>query len=122
MFYIFLQHTESKLDRNFLKPISGYLTFSMKSVTDVLIRRAASQAVSLARQNCRALYTDPPNRAPETNVMTEVPRRVHEETETHKTIHDLPGPGLPVFGTTFEITRNYLQYHELQVRDILFYP
>lgn len=86
----------------------------MKSVTDVLIRRAASQAVSLARQNCRALYTDPPNRAPETNVMTEVPRRVHEETETHKTIHDLPGPGLPVFGTTFEITRNYLQYHELQ--------
>lgn len=89
----------------------------MSAVTDALIRRAVSQAVSLARQNCRALHTDLPVRAPETTLVTELPARALEDTQ--KTIHDLPGPkGYPVIGTASEYFRkpNRGQMHEVQRR------
>lgn len=89
----------------------------MSAVTDALIRRAASQAVSLARQNCRALYTDSPSRAPDTTLVTDMPARALDETQ--KTIQDLPGPnGYPVIGTASEYFRkpNRGQMHEVQRR------
>lgn len=89
----------------------------MSAVTDALIRRAASQAVSLARQNCRALYTDLPSRAPETTLVTEIPARALDDTQ--KTIQDLPGPnGYPIIGTASEYFRkpNRGQMHEVQRR------
>lgn len=93
----------------------------MSAVTDALIRRAVSQAVSLARQNCRALHTDLPVRAPETTLVTDLPARALEDTQ--KTIHDLPGPkGYPVIGTASEYFRkpNRGQMHEVQVRFFCF--
>ena len=92
------------------------LTFGMNTVTEALIRRAASQAVSLARQNCRALYTNPPQRAPEANIIAEMPASAQEDVQ--KTIHDLPGPnGYPILGTAPEYFRkpNRGQMHEVQV-------
>ena len=89
----------------------------MSAVTESLIKRAASQAVSLARQNCRTLYTDSPSRAPETTLVTEIPTRALDDTQ--KTIQDLPGPnGYPVIGTASEYFRkpNRGQMHEVQVR------
>ena len=88
----------------------------MSVVTEALIRRAASQAVCLARQNCRALYTSPSHMAPEANIVTELPTAVQEDAQ--KTIHDLPGPtGYPILGTAPEYFRkpNRGQMHEVQV-------
>lgn len=84
----------------------------MNSVTDTLIRRAASQALQLARQNCRAMYTEPTHRVAEANVLTKVSTMVQDEPQ--KTFHDLHGANAyPVIGTVSEPTRRVAEANVL---------
>ena len=88
---------------------------NMNPATEMLLRRAASQAVSLVRQNTRCVVTD---RHLDNSVLDVMIAPPESRTRLQKTIDDLPGPsGYPVVGTAPEYFRkpNRGQMHEVQV-------
>ena len=99
----------------------------MNPATEILIRRAACQAASLARQQARSVFTDrTPARAANANILTADVAPTDEvisapSVPKQKTMADLPGPdGYPVLGTAPEYFRksNRGQMHEVQVGSV----
>ncbi|XP_053401018.1 cytochrome P450 27C1-like [Mercenaria mercenaria] len=88
----------------------------MNPATETLLRRAASQAVSLARQNARCVFTDRRHERAAADAVVATPNNI---SYVQKTIQDLPGPdGYPIIGTAPEYFRkpNRGQMHEVQRR------
>ena len=89
----------------------------MNQATEVLLRRAVSQAVSLTRTNARCVFTDKRHEAvSDASTAAAVPSM--SLGDTVKTLMDLPGPnGYPVVGSALEYFKkpNRGQMHEVQV-------
>jgi hypothetical protein len=89
----------------------------MNPATEMLLRRAACQAVSLVRQNTRCVVTERRLENSATDAIINASENT-SQLQDQKTIQDLPGPsGYPVIGTAPEYFRkpNRGQMHEVQV-------
>lgn len=96
----------------------------MNQATEMLLRRAVSQAVSLTKNNARCVFTDRRHETANDAAASAAAVPSMSMGEHVKTISDLPGPeGYPIIGSAFEYFRkeNRGQMHEVQVSFFFFF-